>query len=146
MLSDIVIPADKGVNTLCAVNDVLVSLDVDVLILDRPPEPFDIDVVQGAPLAIHGGFRRAPLVVKQFRKPLRCVLAALIRVEHFRPAILAHGFQEYIHAEVRRQRVGQFPREYPAAVPVDDCGQVDEPVLQADVGEYTGAKYTVKPE
>ena len=117
MPATVVISVDERLDTPVARLHVRIALQVDILVLERSPEAFDIDVVQRAALAIHRQLRRTVFVLEELRELFRSVLAALVGIEHLRPSVPAHGFQKHLYAEVRRQRVRQPPGKYPSAVP-----------------------------
>ncbi len=134
MQPDVVIAGHEHLQTLSALRNSLVSSDVNVLLFQRPPETFHEYVVVGPALAVHGKLCRTAFPGEDVRKLLRRVLAALIRIEHFRPAVRVDRFAHGLLAEVRRERGQKPPRQDSSAVPVDDRGQVCETVLEPYVG------------
>src|SRR3954452_25529624 len=75
------IPADRG----AGLGDRVVSSEVDLLVLDRSPEPLDEDVVAPGTLAVHADGDAVP--GQHAREGLAGELAALIGVEDLRPAV-----------------------------------------------------------
>src|SRR5215210_2168838 len=121
--------ADRG----AGLGDRIVSSQVDLLVLDRSPEPLDEDVVAPGTLAVHAD---GDLVLGQHAdKDVAGELAALIGVEDLRPAMAVQSLFQGLDAERRLHRDRQPPGENPAAEPVDDRGEVDEPARHRDVGE-----------
>ena len=57
----------------------LIGVEIDLLVFDRPPEPFDEDIVPSGSLAIHGDDDSGPL--QHRREVHRGKLRALIRIE-----------------------------------------------------------------
>ena len=57
-----------------SLRDASVGAQIDFLIFDRPPEPFDKDIVAPRPLAVHAD--RNLGVLQDFEKGNRCELAA----------------------------------------------------------------------
>ena len=135
MLADVVVPLHERRDSAAALGDALVSADVDVLLLEGPPEPLDEYVVVGAAAAVHAQAGRAAFPVEDAGELSRRVLAALVRVEDLGPAVPVYRLAEGLLAEVRGKRRGKPPGKDAAAVPVDDRGQVGEALLQADVGD-----------
>ena len=136
MLADVVVPLHERRDSAAALGDAPVSADVDVLLLEGPPEPLDEYVVVGAAAAVHAQAGRAAFPVEDAGELSRRVLAALVRVEDLGPAVPVYRLAEGLLAEVRGKRRGKPPGKDAAAVPVDDCGQVGElPVHLARGGE-----------
>ena len=78
--------------------DRLISLDVNIVILNRPPEPLDKYVIKSAAFAVHAD---RDLGILQNLDELRaCKLATLIRVENLGLAVLLCLF-EALDAEIR---------------------------------------------
>lgn len=104
---------------------VFVVPEVDVLLLDTAPEPFDEHVVEGPASAIHrdanaGSFHAGG-------KPTGGELHPLIGIEDLRSAPL-QGRLQRLQAKPAIERVRELPREHIPAVPVDDGHQIHEPV------------------
>ena len=85
MLADVVVPLHERRDSAAALGDALVSADVDVLLLEGPPEPLDEYVVVGAAAAVHAQAGRAAFPVEDAGELSRRVLAALVRVEDLEP-------------------------------------------------------------
>ena len=109
----------------------LVGVEVDLLVLDRAPHPFDEHVVAPASLAVHRDADAVP--VEQPGELAARELAALIGVEDLRLAVPGDRFFDGLRAERRVHRDRQPPRQHLAAVPVDDGRQVDEAARHRDV-------------
>jgi hypothetical protein len=82
---EVQIPADR-----CpGIGDGIVGAKIDLLILDRPPEPFDKDVVAPRSFAVHA---HGDAVVEQDPGEGDAgELASMVGVEDFGPAISAQG-------------------------------------------------------
>ena len=78
MFTDVVISAYKRTQSLSALRDGPVALQIDVLVFERPPEPFHKDVVVGPSLAVHAEPGGASFPVEYPGELLRGVLASLI--------------------------------------------------------------------
>ncbi len=74
MPATVVIPVDERLDSLKAFLHVHVALQIDVLVLERAPEPLYIHVVQRAALAVHRQLRRATFVLEVLRELFRSVL------------------------------------------------------------------------
>lgn len=61
----------------------------------------------------------------------------LYGVEDFRPSP-THGSIQPVQAEARIHRHGDFPGQDIPTVPINDRHQIDEPPLEADIGDITG--------
>ncbi len=66
-----------------------VGVDVDLLVFNRPPEPFHHDVVPPSALAVHADLHTR--IGQHLREVPAGELAALIGVEDFRPAEAGQG-------------------------------------------------------
>jgi hypothetical protein len=82
-----------------------VSLQIDVLLLDTFPEPFDEDFVHPPTLAVHADGNVAH--TETLRERFCGKLAALVRVEDLGAAVPGDRFFQGIHAERAVQCVGQ---------------------------------------
>src|SRR3954465_1788128 len=115
------IPADRG----ASLGDRVVSSEVDLLVLDRSPEPLDDDVVAPGTLAVHAD--GDPVPGQHTGEGPAGELAALIGVEDLRPPGGRPGPFQPLDTERRPPGDRQPPGENPTAEPVDDRGEVDEP-------------------
>ena len=123
------IAADRGAR----LGNAGIGAQVDFLVLDRPPEALDEDVVAPGALAIHadgdlGGGQDCD-------EADGGELAALVGVEDARPAMPGQSFLERLDAEIRAQCDRQPPGEDLAAVPVDDGREIDEAARHRYVGD-----------
>src|SRR5215217_7396216 len=80
------IAADRGTG----LGDRVVSSEVDLLVLDRSPQPLDEDVVAPSALAVHADGDLVP--GQHTGEGLAGELAALIGVEDLRPAVTGERF------------------------------------------------------
>ena len=76
--------------------------------------------------------------LQESRKLLAGELAALIRVEDLRRAMLADRLLYGLHTEVGRQRVRQPSGQHPVTRPIQDRTEIDEPALHRNVGDIGG--------
>ena len=81
-----VVEVEIGTYTRFQLPHGLVALQVDVLVLEAPPQTFHPDVVQCPPLSVHAHLN--VMVSKHILKHLTGELAPLIRVEYGRTAVL----------------------------------------------------------
>ena len=109
------------------------GVQIDVVVFERAPQALDEHVVDGSSHPVH---RDCDAGVEQhagerFGRELR----ALIRVEDRGTAVEGEGFVEGRHAEVTGHGVGHPPGEHLSRVPVHDRDEVEEPLLERDVGD-----------
>ncbi len=109
-----------------------VLLDVDVLVLDRAPEPLNEDIVEDPTAAVHAdaNTRRLQLAGEIASGKLN----ALVRVEDFWlsvPERQAQGGQ----AEGAIKCVGQLPGDHEATEPVHDGDQIHEAQGHRHIGD-----------
>ena len=102
----------------------LVGVEVDLLVFDRTPEPFDEHVVPPRPLAIHrdGDFR----LLQHCGEVDRGELRSLVGVEYVGFAITGKRLLDCFDAEGCFHRDRQPPRQNSPAEPVHDGAEIDE--------------------
>ena len=105
-------------------------MGVDLFPLDRPPEPFYKDVVQGTPAPIHADLHS--LLLQPTGKLQTGKLCPLIGIED-RWGTLFQGFFQCFQAKMRLQAVGQALGQHIPTEPIHDRHQVSEPVRQANI-------------
>ena len=109
------------------------GVQVDVVVLDRAPESLDEHVVDGPAHPVH---RDGDLgVTEHLDEGVGGELRSLIRVEDLGGAIEGERLLQGRHAEVGRHGVGESPAEHLARVPVHDRHQVEETLLEGNVGD-----------
>ena len=81
----------------------LVGAQVDLLVLQAPPQPFDEHVVEPAALDVHRD--RHVVLLENAREGLRGELGSLIGIEDLRCPIHGNRLLKSLHAEVSLQRV-----------------------------------------
>src|SRR6202521_96325 len=101
-----------------------------MLILDRPPEPLDEDVVQRTPTPIHA--HPAACLLYGLRKGGGRELRALIGVENFGVS-LCEGGLERGKTEAPIQGIRELPGDNIPAEPVENRDEIHEPVCHRDV-------------
>src|SRR5260370_15937279 len=97
---------------------------VDEFVLQAAPQALDENVVQSAAAPIHTD--RDAALLQRCQKLRRGELRTLIGVPDLRLAEAERRFQRR-QAEAGFHRVGQFPTEHEAAVPVHDRHQIYAP-------------------
>ena len=105
---------------------------VDLLVLDRPPQPFDEHVVESAAATIHRD--RHTSLFQSAREGRRRELRSLIGIEDFWPCSRQRRIEGF-DTEVSCQRVGEPPGKDVAAVEIHDRRQIEEAMLQRDVSD-----------
>lgn len=96
----VVVEGDPGPDACPCLRSVFPSVQIDVFILQGPPEAFDEDIVQAEPLAVHrdpGADPFQPVCPGEGRE-----LAALIRVHDLGEAELVDRLVQRLDAEVIR--------------------------------------------
>lgn len=120
----------------------LEGMEVDALVLERPPEALDDDVVYPSASAIHAD---ADLGLAQHAgEGLRSKLTALIGVKDIRLAEAALCFLQRRDAEAGIHGVGQPPGQNLTGRPVHDRHRVEEAAPHRDVC-HVGAPDMVGP-
>jgi len=109
----------------------LVSMWVDLLVLDRALTSFDEHVVAPAALAV---LRDADAVFEH--QAGERAAGELPCVEDFRSAVLRDRFFDGFGAERRVHRGRQAPSQHAPVVPVDHGGHVREAARHRDVGDF----------
>ena len=115
---------------------------IDPLVLHRPPQALNKDIVVVAPAAIHADLDL--VLLEDGGEFLRGELAALVAVEDLGFAVFGNGLLECFNAKVCRHRVRQPPGQYPPSGPVHDRHQVQETLLHRDVTDV-GGPHLVRP-
>ena len=110
--------------------DVMVLSQVGFLILEGTEPSLDHDVISPPALSVHA--LPDPVVSQELPVLVTGELTALIAVQDLR---LCH-LQSFFHRSDDHpgiQRVVNIPTDDAAAIPVDDCGQIDKPMLYGDI-------------
>lgn len=84
-------------------------VQVEVMVLDRPPQPFDEDVVLAAAAAVHAD--GDVVVLEDLSEGDAGELGALVGVEDLRLAVALQSLSERLDAELRVQGVGETLQE-----------------------------------
>ena len=119
-----------------------IALQVDVLVLERAPQPFDEHVVHPAAAAVHRDAQSGGDQHPGERSAGE--LAALVGVEDLRSAEPRQRLLQRRDAELAVHGVGQPPRQHRPARPVPDCDEAEEAAADGDVGDV-GAPDLVRP-
>jgi hypothetical protein len=109
-----------------------IRTEIDILLFDASPEPFDEDIVQIAPTSIH-----ADLNSVRFQytcEPRTGEMTALVGVEYI-GRTRSESFFQALQTEVHFQRVGYLPADHISRIPVDDGYEVGEAFLERYVGD-----------
>lgn len=109
-------------------------MNVNIVVFDCSPEPFDKDVVKDPATPIHTD---SDIIVQQLlREVHRRKLDALIIVKNsWFPE--PKCFLETFHAKRRIQRVAEPPRQDIAAKPIHYSHQITEPMCQLDIRDVS---------
>ena len=123
---------DVGPERLFGLPAVGVLAEVDLLLLHRPPEPLEEDVVERSATFMHGHSHAA---LDQAAREGSCrELGSLVSVEDL-GRCPAERCVQGLDAEGPRQRVRQPPGKNVAAEEIHDGSEVEEPVLHWDGGD-----------
>ena len=87
--------------------DAVVGLQVDLLILQTAPQPFDEDIVDPPALAVHADADAVSL--KHRGECLAGELTALIGIEDLRPPVGGQGLLQRFDAKIGIQHIRQLP-------------------------------------
>ena len=98
--------------------DVAVGMQLDVLVLDRLPQPLDKHVIAPAALAVHAA--RVALTLEGADELAAGELTALVGVHDLGRAVLRDRLLQRLDRRVGGQAVRQPPRQHPARGPIDD--------------------------
>src|SRR3954468_1850979 len=104
---EVEIPADRSTG----LGDGAVSSEVDLLVLDRSPEPLDEDIVAPSALAVHAD--PDPITGQYPGEDFAGELATLIGIEDLRPAVAGQGLFQCLDAKCRLHGDRQPPGENP---------------------------------
>jgi hypothetical protein len=119
-------------------------MQVNGLLLQRPPQPFDEDVVEIAAPAIHRDF---DVGLGQSRDPAcACVLAALIRIHYFRLSIFCDSLLQSLNAKDGIQRIGMPPGQNLTGRSVHNRHQIQKVVLDRNVGNVATPNLVLSEE
>ncbi len=130
-----------GRDSLAGLGHALIGFEIDLLILEAAPEPFDKDVVAEPPATVHADGNS--VVTQHAGEVLVGELATLVGVEDI-GVPLAQRFRQGRDAKAGVEQVRQSPSEDVAAHPVHDGDQVEKAVRHWDV-RYIGGPHLVNP-
>ena len=127
----IVIDPPSQIGTCLAAG--LEGVYVDALILQRPPQPLDENVVHPATAAIHRNLDAS--LHQQLGKPQTGELAALISIEYLRPAMQCQGFFQCFSTEFCIHGIRWPPRQHLPACPVHHRNQIQKAPPHRNAGD-----------
>jgi len=133
MRPDLIIELDVTCEPLLRVTNCLGRVEIDLLILEAPPEAFHKYGIPPTAAAIHTDLDA--LVIQQTRALQTGKRTAVIRVEHLRVSILRDRLPHRVEAEVRGQRIREPPRQHSATRPAQDGEAIHEAPTQGNVGD-----------
>jgi len=135
MVPGLIVMPEVPVERLFQVVSVLEGREVDTLVFDAAPEPFNEDIVVVTALAVHAD--PDAMLFENAREDFTRKLDTLIRVKDFRCSMALQGLLQSIDTEVRVHGVGYPPGQHLAAVPVDNGDQVHEAPDQRDITDVS---------
>ena len=130
-----VIPVDEIPDLFAGIPDIFVILSINFVIFQSTEPTFDHHIVGPTAFAVHADFYC--ILSHVFDVVTAGELTALIRIENFGFCCLECFFQGAQHHR-RRQSIIQFPANDAAAVPVDNCCQIDKSMVQFDLCDVNG--------
>ena len=107
-----------------------------LLVLHRAPEPLNIDIVEAPVHAVHADGDAVGL--EDFDKGGRGELTTLISIEDRRHSPYRNRFFQGGNTEGGIDGVRQLPRQYPAAIEIQDGHQKDVTPLEFKIGDVGG--------
>lgn len=126
-------PADAGPSPGASPGACLDGIEGDALVFQRPREALDEHVVHPPAMVIHGDPHAS---IQQHLCEARAgELAALAGVEDAGPPEPRQGHLQRLDAEVRLHGVGEPLVQNPAAEPIHDGDQIQEPAPHRDVSD-----------
>ena len=129
----VVVVANVFLNAFIQFKTIIGWIEVNVIVFQRSPEPFDPYIVQGSSLAVHRDLY--PLGLEVLGPEGTGVLAALVRVQDLRFTVRSNGFLQDFPAPGGGQRVADAPSDDFTAVYIHDCSQIHKAVTHRDVGD-----------
>lgn len=115
---------------------VIINVQVNMLVLDRAPQPLDENIVDGPSPAIHADLYG--MVFQTVDIHIGGELAALIRVDDLWFSILGNGLFNGLYAPLGGHGITQAPSHHIARMHVYDGEQLHEAPCHGDVGDVDG--------
>src|ERR1700761_7526854 len=124
MWTSVVVKVEIPANRMSCLADALVGSQIDLLVFDAAPQPFDEHVVAPSPFAVHAD--GDAVAGEQAGEGRAGELRALIGIEDLRLAVSGQSIFQRLDAQRRLHRDRQPPRQNPAGRPVEHNGEIDE--------------------
>ena len=126
------IVGDVVLNSPIEFKTIMCRVEIDVIILQRLPEPFYPDIIQSTTFAIH---RDTDLLLGKVLGPQGTgVLSALVAVYDLRLSMLGNSVLQYILAPLGAHGIADPPTHDLAAIHVNDGCHIHKAFLHRDVG------------
>ena len=106
---------------------------VDLLVVDGPPEPFHENIVPRGPLAIHAD--RDLVMFQQLREGQARELRPLIRVGDLGLAVFCQCLRDSLNAKACVARNRELPGQDLPAEPINDGSQIGGAACHGDIGD-----------
>jgi hypothetical protein len=133
MRSGLVVEHQIAFHALMRSPNRLVGVQIHLLVFDTFPASFHTHVIPPATFSVHAHLNA--VVGQEPRELLAGELASLVGVEDLGAAILRERLPHCVETEVRRQRVGEPPRQHAATRPVQDGEEIDEASTHGNGGD-----------
>ena len=117
-----VVVADPLAQPVAQLRSAFKSVQVQIMVFDRPPQSFNEYVVLASATAIHADGN--PVVLERLGEIVAGKLCPLVRVEDLRHTISAQRLIEGMYAEIRLQGMGKPPGQDSTTVPVHDNAKI----------------------
>lgn len=114
----------------------VIGAQIDLFIFDRPPQPFDKDIVPPCAFTVHADLDVG--ILQRLDEVYGRELAALVRIHDLGLAVATHRFFQGLDAWSGFQRRRQPPGEDLPAKPIQHGDQIDKAARHGDIGNVHG--------
>jgi len=125
MRATLVVPVEERGETALLLESIGRRAQIDPLVLHRPPQALNEDVVVATTAPIHADLDA--MIQQHPGERFTGELRPLIGIEDARLGESDKSFAEGLNAEPHRQGVRQTPRQNPPCRPIDDRNQIQKP-------------------
>src|SRR4029077_9370586 len=144
VLALLIVEIEPGANTGFGLGHTRIGVEVDLLVFEASPQPFDKDVVHAPALAVHTD--GDPVILQRAGEILAGELTALVGIEDLGPAVPAERLLERLDTKIGAKRVRQSPCQHGAADPVHNDHQIEKALGHRDIGDVGAPPHLVASE